>query len=232
MYGTIGNGLKGKWSMTKRIAVNEAHVTRNGIEGSDERHFATSTHSLRVGTGSHTPTKERGTAEERAVLVQSQEHVETLRQHYNYTSTGSGGEGGMWGENLMVRGLNADNVCIGDTFEVISQGEKTGAELQVSSPRKPCSKTAGQLSARNAKAKEQEELKAFCRRTGLGGWFFRVLVPGGWAPRVSLDPDPYTHWLVSVVHSSLTLVSYSRLVHLLLLEPNHQGQFELATCCD
>lgn len=141
-YGTSGNGLKGKWNMTRRIAVTHAFVTRCGLEGSDERHLATSAGSLKLTTGSHVPTKGRGTAEERAILVQSREHVETLRCHYNYTSTGTGGEGGVWGENMMITGLNSDTVCIGDTFEVISSGKKTGAELQVSSPRKPCCKTA------------------------------------------------------------------------------------------
>jgi len=194
VYGSHGNGLKGKWNMASRMSVNEAQITRSGLAGSDERHFSTSAGSLKLGTGSHEPTRVRGTAEDRAVLVQSQEHGETLRQHYNYTSTGTMDEGGMWGENLMLRGLNADNVCIGDTFEVISSGKKTGAELQVSSPRKPCCKTAGQLNDRNAKAKEQEDIKAFCRRTALGGWFFRVLVPGpihrGDVLRLKAQPHP------------------------------------------
>ena len=180
VYGSAGNGLKGKWNMTDRIALTEAQLTSTGLHGSDERHFATSAAALKLAPGSKQPTKQRGTAEERAVLVQSAEHVETLRQHYGYTSTGAGGQGGVWGENLMIRGLSSDTVCVGDEFEVIEMpsGKPTGALLQVSSPRKPCCKTAGQLNARNSKVKEQEDIKAFCRRTGLGGWFFRVLQPG------------------------------------------------------
>ena len=194
VYGTSGNGLKGKWKMTTRIAVKDARITASGLEGSDERHLATSAGSLKLTTGSHVPTADRGTAEERAVLVQSEEHVETLCRHYKYTRTGTGGDGGVWGENLMVRGLNSDNVCIGDTYEVMSNGRETGAVLQVSSPRKPCCKTAGQLNERNTGVKGQEELKAFARRTGLGGWFFRVLVPGsihtGDVLRLKAQPHP------------------------------------------
>lgn len=196
VYGSDGNGLQGKWRMAKRIVINQAQLTSTGLQGSDERHFGTSAGSLKLENGSHKPTKQRGTAKERAVLVQSQDHVDTLQRHYSYTRTGTGGDGGLWGENLMCTGLNADNLCIGDKFEVISiqSREKTGAVLEVSSPRKPCCKTAGQLHGRNSRSKEQEDIKAFCRRTGLGGWFFRVLVPGpihnGDILRLTAQPHP------------------------------------------
>jgi MOSC domain-containing protein YiiM len=150
----------------ERVAVKAAQISTNGFEGSDERHFHTSKASFKG--SDHNPSKEKGCSDERALLVQSKEHVQALSRHYSYSHTGAGIKGGLYGENLFVEGIHADNVCIGDVFEVFSQGTKTGAVLQVSSPRKPCCKIGGQLKAKNKETKGQEPIKAFCRRTGAG----------------------------------------------------------------
>jgi MOSC domain-containing protein YiiM len=121
----------------ERVAIQAAQINTNGLEGSDD----TSPASFKG--SDHRPSKEKGCSGERALLMQSKEHIQTLSRHYSYSHTGTGIKGGVYGENIFVEGLHADNVCVGDVFEVFSKGTKTGAVLKVSSPRKPCCKIGG-----------------------------------------------------------------------------------------
>ena len=71
---------------------------------------------------------------------------------------------GAFGENVVSRGLNETNICIGDIFEAGS------AILQVSQPRQPC-----------FKLNHRFQLPGMARRvqqTGRTGWYYRVLTPG------------------------------------------------------
>ncbi|SER84409.1 MOSC domain-containing protein [Salipaludibacillus aurantiacus] len=71
---------------------------------------------------------------------------------------------GAFGENLTVKGLIEEAVCIGDLFQ---WGE---AQVQVSQPRKPCHKLAKRL--------ESEELPKRVAETGKTGFYFRVMKEG------------------------------------------------------
>lgn len=87
-------------------------------------------------------------------------------EHYPYWEErlGMKMEYGAFGENLTVRGLLEENVCIGDTFEL---GE---AIVQVSQPRQPCHKLAKRYHA--------ADLPVQVQQTGFTGYYFRVLKEG------------------------------------------------------
>ncbi|WP_169763852.1 MOSC domain-containing protein [Campylobacter mucosalis] len=71
---------------------------------------------------------------------------------------------GAMGENLTIDGLDENSVCVGDIHKVGS------LIIQVSQPRKPCSK----LSKRWNNANMSGEIF----KTGLSGWYYRVLEEG------------------------------------------------------
>ncbi|MBD0383579.1 MOSC domain-containing protein [Paenibacillus sedimenti] len=71
---------------------------------------------------------------------------------------------GAFGENLTVRGLLEEEVCIGDTYQI---GE---AIVQVSQPRQPCHKLA--------KRHDVADLAVQVQDTGFTGYYFRVLQEG------------------------------------------------------
>ncbi|WP_169753434.1 MOSC domain-containing protein [Campylobacter mucosalis] len=71
---------------------------------------------------------------------------------------------GAMGENLTIDGLDENSVCVGDIHKVGS------LIIQVSQPRKPCSK----LSKRWNNANMGGEIF----KTGLSGWYYRVLEEG------------------------------------------------------
>lgn len=71
---------------------------------------------------------------------------------------------GAMGENLTISGLDENSVCVGDVHKIGS------LVLQVSQPRKPCSK----LSKRWANA----DMTIHIARTGLTGWYYRVVQAG------------------------------------------------------
>lgn len=78
-----------------------------------------------------------------------------------------------FGENLTVKGLTEQEVCIGDTFKL---GE---ALVQVSQPRQPCFKLAKKLN--------QKDMVLKVRDTGYSGFYFRVLEEGIVAPDAQLQ---------------------------------------------
>ena len=63
-----------------------------------------------------------------------------------------------------MSGLNEDNVCIGDRYQIGS------TILEVSQPRKPCE--------RLSKNTENEETRDIVYQTGLSGWYVRVIETG------------------------------------------------------
>lgn len=71
---------------------------------------------------------------------------------------------GAFGENLVTRGLTEETVAVGDTFRL---GE---ALIQVSQGRQPCWK----LNVRF----EVPDMALRVQRTGLTGWYYRVIEPG------------------------------------------------------
>lgn len=71
---------------------------------------------------------------------------------------------GSFGENVTISGLNAEEVCLGDIWEL---GEVT---LEVSQPRLPCSKLGRRLDRPSIVA----DLMQACE----GGWYCRALKTG------------------------------------------------------
>ncbi|MGG7049040.1 MULTISPECIES: MOSC domain-containing protein [unclassified Campylobacter] len=71
---------------------------------------------------------------------------------------------GAMGENLTIDGLCEDSVCVGDIHEIGS------LVLQVSQPRKPCSKLS--------KRWDNPDMTAYIAKSGLSGWYYRVLNEG------------------------------------------------------
>ena len=72
---------------------------------------------------------------------------------------------GSFGENFTLSGLLEDEVHIGDVFRVGT------ARVQISQPRQPCATLAARFG-----------IKDFVKRvvdSGMTGWYFRVLEPGG-----------------------------------------------------
>jgi len=96
---------------------------------------------------------------DKAVLAYSEDHYTYWNQQLNIRIAPSS-----FGENITVRGLNEDSVCIGDIFEI------DNAVIQVSQPRKPCYKVAASLGLKT--------LPALLEATGYTGYYFRVLKEG------------------------------------------------------
>jgi MOSC domain-containing protein YiiM len=79
-------------------------------------------------------------------------------------------EAGAFGENLTVKGLIEEIVCIGDVYQL---GE---AIVQVSQPRQPCHKIA--------KKHGIKDFPLLIQQTGYSGFYMRVLQEG-WVPKES-----------------------------------------------
>ncbi|MBA2870294.1 MOSC domain-containing protein YiiM [Anoxybacillus calidus] len=92
--------------------------------------------------------------------------------HYAYWEKELGREleAAAFGENLTVKGLVEEDVCIGDMFQL---GE---AIVQVSQPWQPCYKLAKKYNV--------EDLPLRVQNTGYTGFYFRVLKEG-WVTRES-----------------------------------------------
>ena len=88
-------------------------------------------------------------------------------EHYDYWRELLGRDDlpyGMFGENLTITGYIEDSVYFGDVFKAGS------AELQVTTPRQPCSKL-------NLKFEDKHMAKKFLA-SGKSGFYFRVLKTG------------------------------------------------------
>lgn len=92
---------------------------------------------------------------------------------------------GAFGENLAVRGIMEEDVCIGDVFQI---GE---VFVQVSQPRQPCWKPARRWKMKDLSLKIQQE--------GRTGWYFRVLKEGYIQAGDTLQrlERPYPEWTIS-----------------------------------
>jgi MOSC domain-containing protein YiiM len=71
---------------------------------------------------------------------------------------------GGFGENLTIHGFDEERVCIGDVLRI------GGVTAQVTQPRQPCFKLGLRFG-------DRQMLRAMVR-SGLSGWYLRVLDPG------------------------------------------------------
>merc|ERR1711871_1346913 len=78
-----------------------------------------------------------------------------------------------FGENILVEGLAATDFCIGDVWATSECADRR-VELQVCTPRRPCTK----FKKKHGVGPGMNNLWGHCLRTGLGGWFCRVVRSG------------------------------------------------------
>jgi MOSC domain-containing protein YiiM len=117
---------------------------------------------------------------------------------------------GAFGENLTVKGLTEEEVCIGDIWRVY------GVTVQVSQPRQPCWKLARRWGVKT--------LALLVQQTGRTGWYFRVLDEGtlsAGSPLV-LAERPHPEWTVErantvMHHDKDDVKAASELAEILLL---------------
>ena len=152
---------------------------------------------------------------DRAVLVQSEEHWQDIRTEFESKTLRQPlpkrMAGGNFGENLLISGCSADDLCIGDKLVVVRESKSSkrkrartddGADalmLQITSPRRPCSKVDTQFGA----TWDGSGVRAYCARSGRAGFMVRVLTPGvlpeGCQLCVTERPNP--RWTLSRVAS-------------------------------
>mmetsp|Transcript_12992 Transcript_12992/g.28088 ORF Transcript_12992/g.28088 Transcript_12992/m.28088 type:complete len:503 (+) Transcript_12992:158-1666(+) len=77
-----------------------------------------------------------------------------------------------FGEQVIVKGIAAKDIAVGDIFEV--DGGHSPLKVEVTSPRLPCS----YVDKRNGSPFGMKGVKRFTMTEGLAGWFTRVLVAG------------------------------------------------------
>jgi len=142
-------------------------------------------------------------------------------QHYSYWTKklGVSIQPGAFGENLTISGLNEDNTCIGDVFEL---GEIL---VQVSLPRQPCYKLANKMN--------QDKLPLNIKDTGFSGFYFRVLKegyiePGQTVKLVERHREQITVSFVNKVkyHDKSNQVALTRLVNLSVLSDDWRSSFQ------
>jgi MOSC domain-containing protein YiiM len=92
---------------------------------------------------------------------------------------------GAFGENLSTRGIDENDVCVGDVFRIGT------AIVQVSQPRQPCWKLNLRFSRDDMSRRVQDT-----RRTG---WYYRVLEPGEIGPGDAVErlARPHPQWSVA-----------------------------------
>jgi MOSC domain-containing protein YiiM len=99
---------------------------------------------------------------EKAVYAYAARHYPRWAGEFPQLATGF--TGGAMGENLTVAGLDESGICVGDVHQVGS------ALLQVCQPRQPCFKFALRH--------DNKYLPKAMVRSGLSGWYYRVLREG------------------------------------------------------
>jgi MOSC domain-containing protein YiiM len=97
---------------------------------------------------------------DKAVLAYSADHYPKWREELRMPHMPHGG----FAENLTIRGLSEESVCIGDLFRI------GAATFEVSQPRQPCWKIARRW--------RMHELTGYVLVRGRTGWYLRVLEEG------------------------------------------------------
>lgn len=122
---------------------------------------------------------------DKALLAYSADHYSVWRAELPHVAWPLGG----FGENLTLRGLSEETVCLGDSY---AMGDVV---VQVSEPRRPCWKLARRLAV--------PDLVVRVQATHRSGWYLRVLQEGlleAGLP-VSLLDRPYPEWTIARVHA-------------------------------
>ena len=163
-------GAHGKRSAIHKTPVRErVRVGETGIEGDEQ-----------------CERKHHG-GPEKALHHYSFDHYATWRKEWIVGASGLERfqTPGAFGENLSTRGIDENDVCVGDVFRIGT------AIVQVSQARQPCWKLNLRFSRDDMSRRVQET-----RRTG---WYYRVLEPGeiGAGDAVERLARPHPEWTVA-----------------------------------
>lgn len=140
----FGNDEKPIETAIKKIPVNKAFITKMGPEGDD------------VGL------KEHHGGINKALFSVS---VSTFEELNKMTDSDFKWDGiAVYGENLVVSGLDENSVCIGDIYEI---GE---CIVEISQPRKPC--------IRLSKNTDNPDMLKIIIESGWTGWYSRIVKEG------------------------------------------------------
>ena len=104
-----------------------------------------------------------------------------------------------FGEQVIVKGIAAKDIAVGDIFEV--EGGHSPLRVEVSSPRLPCS----YVDKRNGSPFGMKGVKRYTMTEGLAGWFTRVLVPGELRDGMRLvrTAHPHPKWTLPEISRAL-----------------------------
>lgn len=110
--------------------------------------------------------------------MQTSAHLEALREYARTVELRQPLDliPGCFGENLFLDGgpsFSSDTICIGDEFGAFRDGADTPVlTVQVSSPRRPCSK----VDVKHGATYTEAGIRATCAHSGHAGFMLRVLV--------------------------------------------------------
>lgn len=124
---------------------------------------------------------------DKAILVYSADHFEDWSAELD----GRMVTGGMFGENLTVKGLNEETVCLGDRFQL------NNVILEVSQPRQPCWKLGRRWNLKT--------LPKLVVKSGRCGWYCRVIQTGKIQSGLRLEMIDRIHpqWSIRRAHETL-----------------------------
>ena len=104
-----------------------------------------------------------------------------------------------FGEQIIVQGIDASQIAIGDIFEI--EGGLSPLKLEITSPRLCCA----WVDKRNGSPFGLAGVKRFCNRNGLGGFFARVLVAGELRDEMKFvrTAHPHPKWTLAYISEAL-----------------------------
>ena len=159
----------------------------------------------------HIYNKDELLMKERAVLMQSIDHYNTIRRHPDLDKYFANDDSGIetnrisiidhpsFGEQIIIGAGTANNLCVGDILEV--ENGESSLKLEISSPRKCCL----HVDKKNNSAYGLKGVRRHCNDTGLGGIFARVLEQGELKEgmRFVRTANPHPKWNLAEVCKSL-----------------------------
>jgi len=111
---------------------------------------------------------------DRIVLFQATDSYSKVRfENGEYAATLDGDSCSGFGEHVLLHGVAADGICIGDVWRV--KGAWTGVELEVSAPHKPGAEVDD---IHHSRLRGRGGIRDQTLRRGLAGWHCRVRQPG------------------------------------------------------
>jgi len=104
-----------------------------------------------------------------------------------------------FGEQIIVQGIDASQIAIGDIFEI--EGGLSPLKVEITCPRLCCA----WVDKRNGSPFGLAGVKRFCNKSGLGGFFARVLVAGELRDEMKFirTKHPHPKWTLAYISGAL-----------------------------